>query len=299
MFKWLNNIIGGAKNGEPPFDAGPALAALERWNRNAMDSWAHGYGKTWEADQDTGKIEVTLRGGRKITFPLRFMGTFNPHDGSFLWANRNSSLKPELISNLEPMLDAHPDVFPEKGKQELRFAPVLARIAQAGMLGGHGVFRAIDDERRSIFLALDEPQISGTPLALPPSGEEISEAQQFVEAYLDRQLEVDAAYYALPEDDRFGTDAGKALSARRLELATEVMKKPKEDAGYFGWPSSFDRSEHQFSHAGPHPDGGVQYIACRSLSPDIAYRLRKVKGNWRIENRIDSFDTFGILWAHT
>ena len=54
------------------------------------------------------------------------------------------------------------------------------------MLGGDGVFRAIDEEHKSIFLALAEPQISGKPLARPPSHEEILEAQLFVEAYLDR-----------------------------------------------------------------------------------------------------------------
>lgn len=71
---------------------------------------------------------------------------------------------------------------------------------------------------------------------------------------------MDAAYYALPKDERFRTDAAKALSARRLELATEVMKKPEEDAGYFGWPSSFDRTNTSFLMP-----GRIQTVACSTL----------------------------------
>jgi hypothetical protein len=65
-------------------------------NQSHTKVWGLGKGGTWNFDQDLGTIEWQFPDGRVAQAPMQIIGTFNPKDGTFLWAWDHPSIQEPL-----------------------------------------------------------------------------------------------------------------------------------------------------------------------------------------------------------
>lgn len=105
--RFLNRLFGGGKS---PNDS-PALQQQIEKAVNGLATVTAAHDRTWqlsEADwnlnQDVGNLVFRSHQGLHAIAPAQIIGTYNTHDGTWLWAWDHPSVAPSLATDAKKML---------------------------------------------------------------------------------------------------------------------------------------------------------------------------------------------------
>ena len=141
-----------------------SVAGLQMQTEAHDGTWGLGEADTWNVDQDTGVISWSFSDGKRVEAPVQIIGTYNPHDGSFMWGWDHPSINPALQAHarlVKAFGEEHdiPSYVTQKividGESEAwEFVAVANRLAEA-----NGGYRA-DAGGPLVFMTFGELKIT-------------------------------------------------------------------------------------------------------------------------------------------
>lgn len=281
----------------------PALRAASEWlcerNIAAAQRWAIGLERNFVFDQGTARLDLQFEQGPDLPLESQVLGSFDPRDGSFMWAWHNPSLRDGLVQAAHRAREEGErtgDVALTTPVQSARFddlTPLLAHAAQ--IAGADGVYRAVNERSTSVFVAYRLP---GGPPRLPVDGLDpafCAEALARAEGFDRDQLEQDRVHHAQAQDDDTAL-LDRVIDAKMLSWRRDWAR----DDDYWhpcstGWPSDHDRASARLHFHAPHPQGGLLDVAVHPTGKRVVYRVERIDGVAKITDRLIGWGD-GFVW---
>ena len=255
------------------------LSAARLWLKEATDRdvarFALGEERRFVVDQASRTLTLAHADGENLGVQVEALGSFNPHNRTFRWAWSNTSVDPGFAEASEAAR-AHPDVedFPSFAAPifEASFDECRDLVALATRISGFaGVYRAINEDHVSVFLAYRQPsdaQIARIWREGRAPELDVSEALGTIVAYDAAMLPFDIEYRA-----QIGTAVTPAAAAEaRARILDDVSRRQLEahrrfwrrDDDYWdpslSWPSPHDSQSRSLLLAAPRRAGGVYVV---------------------------------------
>jgi hypothetical protein len=290
---------------------GARLSGACSWltDRNVVLAREHGIGleETYAFDQDLGKIELTFADGRKIVANGQLLGSFDPRDGTFLWAWANPSIRPALLE------DAHRaqaegrrigDAALTTPIQAADFDQLTALLALVSQIAGaDGLYRCITNGSTSVFVTLrldahllpDGTEVAAKAFFVDRASEEfLASASALASSYDREMLAIDRAYH---ERDEKGAQAMDDLLAAKLKIYERCWSR---DDDYwrpcsFGWPSDHDPETRKLCFTAPHLLGGALDISIGKMVSKTVYRIERVDDALKVTDQLIEWGR-GFVW---
>lgn len=289
---------------DPPLqltpEALPALKAAAAWlhgqNMRAAQGWGVGMETDFGYDQDEAVLTLHGIAGAQPALKAQILGSFDPHDRSFMWAWHNPSISPEVCAMARAAReqgesDADPAfTTPVMTAKFDDLALVIALAAQKG--GADGVYRAVLDNATSVFLAFQLEE--GTRLLEPVAPELAAAVTALIEGYDRDQLEQDRRYREGAETGSADLDAvirAKMVAYERDWARDDEYWRPASA----GWPSDHDRASNRVHFLARHPEGGVLDVGIKPGVRQTVYRIEEKAGGVKITDQLIDWGR-GFVW---
>lgn len=125
---------------------------------SCIQNWGLGQEVSWSADQDTGKLTLKFSDGAQASADFECIGSFTPHQKTFLLACDNSSISENRSATSSSMQAYGMDAgIPEltTAHANLAFEDLTQIVCLANdFTAFSGIVRGIDDNHRSIFMGI-------------------------------------------------------------------------------------------------------------------------------------------------
>ncbi|HET6523537.1 DUF6882 domain-containing protein [Sphingopyxis sp.] len=257
-----------------------------------------GLERSYDFDQDSGRLTLKFMRGRTIAAHAQILGSFDPRDRSFLWAWANPSLLPAICEDAgraKAEGERLGFVALKTPTQTVVFddlMPLLAFAARAG--GADGVYRAIVNGSTSVFLSLRFDEPARKPRAAAPIDENMLEAAHaLVTAYDAEMLPIDREHHERSDEDGLLRE----LMARKLAIYQRYWARNDSywEPSSLGWPSDHDPDMKAVCFTVPHPQGGALDIAIGKHVGETVYRIEPVDGALKITDQLLDWGA-GFIW---
>ena len=133
-----------------------AATWLQQQNIHLASNHAVGQEYDYTFSQETGELILLFEDGRKLVAKGQILGSFDPRNGSFMWAWHNATLREELCRDAE-LVRSEGERIGElaltRPLQKARFndlTPIMALAAQTA--GADGVYRCLTNDSTSVFV---------------------------------------------------------------------------------------------------------------------------------------------------
>jgi hypothetical protein len=279
-------------------------------NRNVFLAREHGVGleETYAFDQDQGKLELIFGDGRKIAASGQLLGSFDPQDGTFLWAWANPSIRPALLEDARRAQAEGRRIgdaaltTPIQTADFDQLTALLALVSQVA--GADGLYRCITNGSTSLFMTfrLDAHLLpDGTEVAANAFFEDRASEELLVSAnalagsYDGEMLAIDRAFHERDQEGEL--QAMKELLASKLEVYERYWSR---DDDYwkpcsFGWPSDHDPETRKVGFTAAHVLGGALDISIGKMVGKTVYRIERAGSALKITDQLIDWGP-GFVW---
>lgn len=278
-------------------------------NRNISLARTHGIGleETYAFDQDEGRLELMFSDGRKIVVHGQLLGSFDPRDGTFLWAWANPSMRPELLADA---LRAQAEgrrlgevalTTPMQAADFGQLTTLLALVSQ--MSGADGLYRCITNGSTSVFVTfrIDAHLLphgtrvdAGAFFADRANDETLASAAVLARSYDGEMFAIDRTYHERGEES---TQAMDDLLAKKLDIYERYWSRDDDSwkPCSFGWPSDHDPATMKVCFTAPHLLGGALDISIGKMIGKTVYRFERIGGDLKITDQLIEWGE-GFVW---
>lgn len=309
MFNWIKKILSGeqgatAQSPVPSKRFSKILKDAGRWlnEQNVKQINTFGLQTGFDYSQNDSCLTLKFFGGAKLHLQAQILGSFDPTRRTFLWAWANPSLEPQ-VTRSAAAIKAEGEALNETvltvPEQTIRFDLIQNLMAFAAKkTGADGVYRAMTDDRTSVFMAFNLNDEHKRPDR--PDPDMIDEAKGLIERHNRDMFEADKAYRVASK--KAGGNVDLDLMDRYLEDKDRVYERdwrPKNDSwkpSSLGWPSEYDSALYKTSFAGPDRKGGlvIGFAGGPPGRSDLIYQVKMFEDGPKIINQLISLD--GFIW---
>jgi len=246
-------------------------------------------------DQNIGKLRLSFADNHSLSFTVQVLGSFDPHERTFLWAWDN----PSIVANWRREIQAvrrcwrqEPSFTEPKHVIWFdRLTPLLALACKT--MGADGVYRCAGDNT-SLFLAI------WLEAANVPNSDTVHQGQILLHDAGDLISAYDGEMF--PIDQRYEAEQESVLTSIEAMLAEKTAVhcrywQAKDDRwlpGSFSWPSDHDPVERQLRFAVPDHEGGALCVTLRQHEHDV-HRIRQVNDDLKIVDQLLEWGN-GFIW---
>lgn len=267
-----------------------ALDAAGKWlnaaNLRDARAFALGEERTFEVNQDVGRLELIHADGGQVVLDIQILGSFRPQDRSLRWAWANSGVHESLTRAVCAARDHETTkAFPSLSTPtfEASFEDCARLVALAAKLGGcDGVYRCITENALTVYAGYQAPPSAAS--SLDPERE--AQARALLDAYDAEMLPLDEEHRLKRKDSDYS-----AISRRLLDAKMEIYRRYwRRDDQYwepcsFGWPSEHAPSQQELRFVVPRRAGGLYVITRGSHSRRSAHVVEFFKDGPRITDQ--------------